>query len=340
MTNQAETSPGRSREGDTFGVVMRGYDRRQVDEFVARARHQIRDLGERLARALNDVEASRAELNDLRLQVATNRPVHEEVSERLAEILRLAEEEAAQKRAVADETVVQIRAIAEEQAQRMVNEAGEEAERTVALAREEADRVVSSAQERADREVSAAREEAERALTSSRDESERTLASAQERAAYLLADAERRAAAINVAAGRRMESLTRTHSETVARLSEIRDALGGALAEEAAAGTVEDSVQALIASGEQLTAGGGVEGEGAGAVEEVPTVAEVAAQGEGALRPEGVSEAQGELLELVEEPAQGQQQDQQQDQQGAEPERTIDLTDGERHDSAVGGGQR
>src|SRR5215471_20713150 len=42
MTNDADLMPDLGQE-DAFEVQMRGYSRRQVDEYVARTRSQIRD---------------------------------------------------------------------------------------------------------------------------------------------------------------------------------------------------------------------------------------------------------------------------------------------------------
>src|SRR6266702_2659452 len=61
MTEHNELLPNLLDE-DAFEVQMRGYSRRQVDEFVARTRSQTRDLEERLARALDDSEQVRQQL--------------------------------------------------------------------------------------------------------------------------------------------------------------------------------------------------------------------------------------------------------------------------------------
>ena len=57
MTNDADLMQTSGQE-DAFEVQMRGYSRRQVDGYVARARSQIRDLEERLSRSLDDTERS------------------------------------------------------------------------------------------------------------------------------------------------------------------------------------------------------------------------------------------------------------------------------------------
>src|SRR5260370_16254780 len=55
MTEHSELLPNLLDE-DAFEVQMRGYSRRQVDEFVARSRSQTRDLEERLPRARHERE--------------------------------------------------------------------------------------------------------------------------------------------------------------------------------------------------------------------------------------------------------------------------------------------
>ncbi len=60
---------------DLFEKEMRGYSRRQVDEFVARARSQARearDLENRLSHALDDNERLRLELSSARQAVWTS----------------------------------------------------------------------------------------------------------------------------------------------------------------------------------------------------------------------------------------------------------------------------
>src|SRR5215467_10176770 len=67
---------------DQFEREMRGYNKRQVDEFVARARSQTREIEDRLARSLDDNERLRLELSSAR-QEAGSKPPHVEISERV-----------------------------------------------------------------------------------------------------------------------------------------------------------------------------------------------------------------------------------------------------------------
>src|SRR5215831_16318073 len=98
MNDNSDLLPNLVHE-DAFEMQMRGYSRRQVDEYIARTRGQIRDLEQRLARALDEGEDLRRDL--ARQQALSGRPAHEEISERMAQILKLAEDEAKSQKAKA-----------------------------------------------------------------------------------------------------------------------------------------------------------------------------------------------------------------------------------------------
>lgn len=215
---------------DSFDVARRGYEKRQVDDFVARSRNQIRDLQERLARALDDVEQTRRELTAAR-EAATTKPQHEELSDRLAQILKLADEEAEAKKAVVEGEIEENRKRAEA-----------ELEKSLAEAREHAERV-----------VTAAREQAQQMITSAKEESERLRTDSEQRAHRALSEAESRAAAINEHADRRLETLTSTHGEAIRRMTEIQTTLADLLRRDAAAGPL-DHTQAPPADAQE-TAG-------------------------------------------------------------------------------------
>src|SRR5499427_3622821 len=106
MTNDSDLIPDMGQE-DAFEVQMRGYSRRQVDEFVARTRSQIRELEERLSRSLDDSERLRLELSAAR-QGLSNKPAHEEISERVGQILKLADDEANAQRNRAQDDIAKL----------------------------------------------------------------------------------------------------------------------------------------------------------------------------------------------------------------------------------------
>src|SRR6201993_4659388 len=79
---------------EEFEMQMRGYSRRQVDDFVARRNNEIRELEQRLPRGLHHAANPPRELSTVRQQALSGRPAHEEVSERIAQILKLADDRA------------------------------------------------------------------------------------------------------------------------------------------------------------------------------------------------------------------------------------------------------
>src|ERR1700724_1878048 len=139
MNDNSDLLPNLVHE-DAFEMQMRGYSRRQVDEFIARCRSQIRDLEQRLARSLDEGEELRRDLAGARQQALGAKPAHEEVSERIAQILKLADDEAEAEK---------IRTEAREQAERMLTAAQEQSERAITSARSEAEKTVSGARNEA-----------------------------------------------------------------------------------------------------------------------------------------------------------------------------------------------
>ena len=160
MNDNSDLLPNLAHE-DAFEMQMRGYSRRQVDEFIARCRSQIRDLEQRLARALDDGEELKRDLATARQQALGAKPAHEEVSERIAQILKLADDEARSQKSKAHEDIARQR-----------NDAQAEADKSRAEAREQAERMLTAAQEQAERAITTARSEAERTLTAARAEAE------------------------------------------------------------------------------------------------------------------------------------------------------------------------
>src|SRR3954471_6947327 len=127
MSNEAEILPNLLRE-ETFEIVMRGYNRRQVDEYIARTRNQIRELEARLSRALDEVERTRREMTEVR---ESRRPTGDDLSERLRQIITLDEEHAQSKLTDADSKAAHIQQEAEREAKHVVDEAQSKSERAV-----------------------------------------------------------------------------------------------------------------------------------------------------------------------------------------------------------------
>src|SRR5487761_1291343 len=107
MTEQSDLIPDLDSE-DAFEVQMRGYSRRQVNEFVARSRNEKRTLEDQLSRSLDEIERLRTEVTAARQRELDDKPAHQELSERMSQILKLADDEAkAQKARALDEITSQ-----------------------------------------------------------------------------------------------------------------------------------------------------------------------------------------------------------------------------------------
>ena len=265
---------------DQFEKEMRGYSRRQVDEFVARARSQSHELEDKLSRALDDNERLRLELSSVR-RPPDEKPAHAEISERVGQILKLADDEAkAQKSRAADE-IAKLRNDAKQETDKLRADARQETEKFRGEAQEQAERMLSAAQEQAESSIASARGEAEKTRTAARSEAERavgdalkqaesTVVNAKAQAKQMLDEATARATAIHDGAERRLNLLMSRHAEAIRRLTEIRDVTTGLVAGEAARGSLEDEVAKAVASsiaaseGQQaVAAGNGTRGAGA-----------------------------------------------------------------------------
>jgi cell division septum initiation protein DivIVA len=255
MNDNSDLLPNLTHE-DAFEVQMRGYSRRQVDEFIARCRSQIRDLEQRLARALDDSEEMRRDLATARQQALGAKPAHEEVSERIAQILKLADDEARSQKSKAHEEIARQRNDAQSEAEKIRTEAREQAERMLTAAQEQAERAITSARAEAEKTVSGARNEAEKTLTSARTEAERTTTEARKKSESALAKAQAkkaldeataRATAIHDGAERRLNLLSTRHGETIKRLTDILDGVSSLVAAENARMSLEDEVDQATA---------------------------------------------------------------------------------------------
>src|SRR6266700_653308 len=246
MNDNSDLLPNLTHE-DAFEMQMRGYSRRQVDEFIARCRSQIRDLEQRLARSLDDGEELKRDLATARQQVLGAKPAHEEVSERIAQILKLADDEARSQKSKAHEDIARQRNDAQADAEKSRAEAREQAERMLTAAQEQAERAITSARAEAEKTLTTARTEAERTTTDARKKSENALASAKAQAKKALDEATARATAIHDGAERRLNLLSTRHSETIKRLTDILDGVSSLVAAENARMSLEDEVDQATA---------------------------------------------------------------------------------------------
>jgi cell division septum initiation protein DivIVA len=231
---------------EEFEMQMRGYSRRQVDDFVARRNNEIRELEQRLARSLDDSEHLRREVSTVRQQALSGRPAHEEVSERISQILKLADDEARAQKSKADDDIASQRAEAQQESDRVRAEAREQAERMLTAAQEQAERTISAARNEADKTRTAARTEADRLTSDTRKKADQALAQAKAQAKKVLDEATARATAIHDGAERSLNLLSTRHSETVRRLTDILDGVQGLVAAEAARMSLEEEVNQSV----------------------------------------------------------------------------------------------
>jgi cell division septum initiation protein DivIVA len=247
MSENPELLPNPTHE-DPFEVQMRGYSRRQVDEFVARSRNQARDLEERLSRSLDEVERLRLELSTARQAATGSKPAHEEVSERIAQILKLADDEATAQKSRASDEITKQRDDAKKAADATRAEAKGQADRMLAAAQDQAERAVAAARAEAEQTRSAARAEAEHAAAGAKKNAETTIATAKAQAKQMLDEATARASAIHDGAERRLDLLKNRHSEAMRRLTEIRDVVTDLVSHDAAKGTLDEEVDKTVAA--------------------------------------------------------------------------------------------
>ena len=231
---------------EEFEMQMRGYSRRQVDDFVARRNNEIREIEQRLARSIDESEHLRRELSTVRQQALSGRPAHEEVSERISQILKLADDEAKAQKNQADDDIAKQRADAQQESERVRAEAREQAERMLTAAQEQAERTISAARNEADKTRTAARTEADRLTSETRKKADAALAQAKGQAKKVLDEATARATAIHDGAERRLSLLSTRHGETVRRLTDILDGVQGLVAAEAARMSLEEEVNQSV----------------------------------------------------------------------------------------------
>jgi cell division septum initiation protein DivIVA len=247
MNENTDLLPNLSSQEDAFEVQLRGYSRRQVDEFVARCRSQVRELEERLGRSLDETEQLRQETQALRQAALGNRPAHEEVSERISQILKLADDEAHAQKNRADDDIKKQLSDAQQEADRSRKEAREQAEHMLTAAQEQAERAISAARAEADKTRTTARAESDHMTADAHKKADNALSAAKAQAKQTLDEATARAAAIHDGAERRLNLLSTRHAETIRRLTDILDGVSGLVAAETARPSLEDEVDQNVA---------------------------------------------------------------------------------------------
>jgi cell division septum initiation protein DivIVA len=236
---------------------VRGYNRQQVDEVVARQTGAIRDLKNSLSQCLGEIERLRGDLSEAH-QVSA-RPPHEEISERVGQILKLAADEAKAERERGNAEVNDLRDQAKGETDKLRADTKSETDRLRADAQDRAERMLAAAQEQSERAVVAAKAEAEALLSSAQATAEQAVAEASKhaestmnsalaQAKQQIDEATARANAIHDGAERRLNLLISRHTETVRRLTEIRDVVTSLVSGETARGSLEDEVNRALSA--------------------------------------------------------------------------------------------
>jgi cell division septum initiation protein DivIVA len=260
---------------DPFEAERRGYNRRQVDEYIAMRNSHVRQLENRLSQGHSEIERLRGELAEA--LEAGGRPAHEEIPERVGQILKLAADQAtadlkkvsaelAEMREVAKTETDQLRADTKLETDQALAQAQDQAERMFVAAKDEAERSVAAAKAEAEHMVSSAQAAAERTIADANEHAESTVAAAMAQAKQQLDEATARATAIHEGAERRLNLLISRHTETVRRLTEIRDVVTSLVAGEAARGSLDDEVARALGQHQNH---GGADGRGQGQHEPV-----------------------------------------------------------------------
>jgi cell division septum initiation protein DivIVA len=283
MSEQSHLSSDLGHD-DQFEREMRGYSRRAVDEYVAALRIDLRgledgkhDLEDRLSQALDETERLKLELSAAR---SSDKKPHEEISERIGQILKLADDEAKSQRSKAEDEIAKLRSDAHSDTTKLRTDAKAETDRSRAEAHEQAERMLSAAQEQADNTVATAKAESDAARKSAATEAQQVVADASKHAETAVAtaksqakqqldEATARATAIHDGAERRLNLLMSRHTEAVRRLTEIRDVVTSLVAGEADRGSLEDEVARIVtgASGADGQPGRPANGRPAGPAE-------------------------------------------------------------------------
>lgn len=237
-------------ESTGFDVVLRGYDRRQVEDYVERvevalaeADRQHGDDGERLAVLEQEVLSLHQRVAEAEERAAGLPEAASRIGERLATMLRLAEEEAeqivtqARERAAAsmsERTADLDRREAEvlgaaAAAEQLRLEAQRDADALRAHAQQEVQTLAADARRRADSLVAEAREQAESMIAHATEQADLKRRTAEEDVVIIHDDARAQAAHERAIAQQQVDDLTRQRETIAAQLQALRETLSAAV---------------------------------------------------------------------------------------------------------------
>jgi cell division septum initiation protein DivIVA len=228
-------------EGETggFDVVLRGYDRHQVEDYIRRVELTLgeadrlrREDGERIEALEQEVARLQLALADAERRAAGGPEPASLVGERLATMLRLAEEEAEQIVAQARERAERSHAERSAELERReaaVASAAEAAARTRMEAQQDAEALREKARQEAGDLVRDARRQAEELLASAREEADQRRRTAEEDITILYDEARARERERIAEAEALLADLATQRDTITQQLEELRRRLADAM---------------------------------------------------------------------------------------------------------------
>ena len=226
-------------EATGFSVVLRGYDRREVDDYVQRVEVALSDSdrqhaedGERLAVLEQRVVSLSAQLGEAQERAAGLPEPASRATGRMAEMLRLAEEEAeqlveqAQERAARSQAERTAELDARESA---VSQTSAQAEQARLDAQRDADELRTRTQQEAAAAAAAARQEADALLAQARAQAEAQRTQAEQDVSLVHEQGRARTAEREQAAQQQLEDLARQRDTIAAQLQTLRENLAAVM---------------------------------------------------------------------------------------------------------------
>jgi cell division septum initiation protein DivIVA len=232
-----------------FDLVLRGYDRRQVDEYLAALSSQMTELRDarqreqrRAEMAERDLRAAQGQIDELRqttppVAAADDPAAGQGFGYRAEKLLRAVEAEAAEVRTNAAREVTALLERAREDAETHRHKAEQQLiNRRVSLDQEAAQRAVELESRMRDiaAQAESAREESEKMVAHAREQSDQLRKQAQARVEHDRLMAENVIRERHVAAERELARLRGLHTEVRAQLARMLEALADEFGEQAA----------------------------------------------------------------------------------------------------------
>src|ERR671916_221044 len=242
MGTTSSPSPANGGTPD-FTIVLRGYERTQVDMFIERLHARIDELSDTVAKSKNGTTDARDRINELERKVAEQAKQLEERAQptlsglgtRVEQLLRLAEEQAKEHRGESKREAEKLIAAAHLESKEVVEKARAvatavktAAEREAKATRDSAEREANELRNTTRREVETMRAEAERETTQLRTTTDHEVAehraTAEREIATIRATAEREIIELRNVASREAEEKRAAASKLLTKAKEKREA--------------------------------------------------------------------------------------------------------------------